>query len=104
MSNNAIIQASTHYLKYKIQWSSIALIYYDYAIRLPDEVQHIWKRKFGLTTLFYFLCVQILHTYNLHSRSWFVLLVLGSVGFFCIVADWLHVPWDRCVSDPLSSQ
>ena len=34
----------------------IALLYWDYLLTLPDEIKHIWKKKFRVTTLLYMGC------------------------------------------------
>lgn len=67
---------SNSYLQFDIQWSSLgafvylfrefrqsqligiptALLYYDYALTLPDEIMYIWMDKFRLSTGLYILC------------------------------------------------
>ena len=67
---------SNSYLQFDIQWSSLgafsflfrvfrwnqlidlltALLYYDYAMTLPDEIMFIWMDKFRLSTGLYILC------------------------------------------------
>ncbi|TCD61729.1 hypothetical protein EIP91_007996, partial [Steccherinum ochraceum] len=49
-------KAATHYLQYDIQWSSLALLYYDYALTFPMEVQYLWRDKFRLSTILYVFC------------------------------------------------
>ncbi|KIK61933.1 hypothetical protein GYMLUDRAFT_42360 [Collybiopsis luxurians FD-317 M1] len=51
-----ISEASTHYLQYDISWATIALLYYDWALTFPSEVQYVWGAKFSLSTLFYIFC------------------------------------------------
>lgn len=48
--------ASTHFVQFCIQWSSIALLYYDYALTFGMEVQYIWREKFRISSLLYFCC------------------------------------------------
>jgi hypothetical protein len=33
-----------------------ALLYYDYLLTLPDEIEYIWKKPKKLSTAFYFCC------------------------------------------------
>ncbi|RXW11410.1 hypothetical protein EST38_g14445 [Candolleomyces aberdarensis] len=42
--------------EFGIQFSSITLIYYDYLLTFPDEIQYIWKNPKRLSTFFYFCC------------------------------------------------
>ncbi|KAF9255992.1 hypothetical protein L218DRAFT_950351 [Marasmius fiardii PR-910] len=38
------------FVEYCISWSSLALLYYDYALTFGTEVKHIWGRKMSLST------------------------------------------------------
>ncbi|KAL4256509.1 DUF6533 domain-containing protein [Pleurotus pulmonarius] len=49
-------QSAIHYLQFEIQWSSIALLFYDYALPLPLEVKYIWGSKVQLPTILYIFC------------------------------------------------
>ncbi|KAJ8689720.1 hypothetical protein PTI98_012594 [Pleurotus ostreatus] len=49
-------KAATHYLQFNIQWSSIALLFYDYALTFPLEVKYIWGSKVRLSTILYIFC------------------------------------------------
>ncbi|KIK50769.1 hypothetical protein GYMLUDRAFT_182302, partial [Collybiopsis luxurians FD-317 M1] len=44
------------YLQFDIQWASLALLWYDYALTLPMEVQYIWTSNFRLSTFLYIFC------------------------------------------------
>lgn len=35
---------------------SVALLWYDYALTFPMEVEYIWGERFRLTTFLYILC------------------------------------------------
>ncbi|KAL5520175.1 hypothetical protein ACEPAG_9388 [Sanghuangporus baumii] len=48
--------AITHFLQFRIQWASIALLYYDYALTFPAEVKYIWGKKFRFSTALYICC------------------------------------------------
>ncbi|KZV72534.1 hypothetical protein PENSPDRAFT_750829 [Peniophora sp. CONT] len=37
--------AETHFVQFAVQWASLALLYYDYALTFPDEVKYIWKGR-----------------------------------------------------------
>lgn len=49
-------KAATHYLQFDIQWSSLALLFYDYALTFPSEVKYIWGSKMRLSTFLYIFC------------------------------------------------
>ncbi|KAG6899985.1 hypothetical protein C0995_004560 [Termitomyces sp. Mi166 len=53
--NQTIQQAEAHFLKFCIQYASIALIYYDYVLTLRTEVTYMWRSKFRISTLLYIL-------------------------------------------------
>ncbi|KDQ23268.1 hypothetical protein PLEOSDRAFT_1024233, partial [Pleurotus ostreatus PC15] len=44
------------YLQFDIQWSSLALLFYDYALTFPSEVKYIWGSKMRLSTFLYIFC------------------------------------------------
>jgi len=50
--------AQDAYIKWGLQWSSIALVYYDYALTFPSEVKYMWRAGSHkkLSTLLYILC------------------------------------------------
>ncbi|RDB15606.1 hypothetical protein Hypma_004051 [Hypsizygus marmoreus] len=48
--------ASTHFVQFCIQWSSIALLYYDYVLTFGMEVKYIWGQKFRISTALYVCC------------------------------------------------
>ncbi|KAA1472967.1 hypothetical protein DENSPDRAFT_748224, partial [Dentipellis sp. KUC8613] len=63
------------YLQFDIQWSSIALLYYDYALTFPTEVEHIWKTGFRLSTVLYVFC-----RYALPANVLYLLAVANKLG------------------------
>ncbi|TFY65708.1 hypothetical protein EVG20_g5380 [Dentipellis fragilis] len=67
--------ARTHYLQFDIQWSSIALLYYDYVLTFPTEVEHIWKAGFRLSTVLYVFC-----RYALPANVLYLLAVANKLG------------------------
>ncbi|TFK35294.1 hypothetical protein BDQ12DRAFT_655661 [Crucibulum laeve] len=48
--------SSVRFIKLSIQFSSLALIYYDYILTFDDEVRYMWQKKFRRTTLAYIFC------------------------------------------------
>ncbi|KAI0034807.1 hypothetical protein K488DRAFT_83649 [Vararia minispora EC-137] len=47
-----------HFIRFAIQWSSIVLLYYDYALTFPSEVKWFWgdSKIWRTSTLLYVLC------------------------------------------------
>ncbi|KAJ7812304.1 hypothetical protein B0H14DRAFT_2857215 [Mycena olivaceomarginata] len=56
MTSKEIAAASTHFLQFRLQYSSLALLYYDFALTFPKEVKYIWKERFRLSTALYIGC------------------------------------------------
>ncbi|GLB45003.1 hypothetical protein LshimejAT787_1900810 [Lyophyllum shimeji] len=56
MVSKAVSAASTHFVQFCIQWSSIALLYYDYILTFKMEVRYIWGEKFRISTVLYVCC------------------------------------------------
>ncbi|KAJ7613502.1 hypothetical protein FB45DRAFT_874457 [Roridomyces roridus] len=85
MSSKAIAAATTHFLQFRLQYSSLAFLYYDYALTFPKEVKYIWGQKFRLSTALYFGC-----RYALIANVLYLLAIaheLGSTvrGYLCDV-------------------
>ncbi|KAF8238521.1 hypothetical protein L208DRAFT_1355103 [Tricholoma matsutake] len=47
---------STQMLQFYIQWASIALLYYDYALTFGMEVKYVWNARFRMSTFLYICC------------------------------------------------
>ncbi|EPQ56046.1 hypothetical protein GLOTRDRAFT_13648, partial [Gloeophyllum trabeum ATCC 11539] len=62
------------FLQFRIQYSSIALLYYDYALTFPREVKYIWGHKFRISTLLYVFC-----RYALVANILYLLAVAGKL-------------------------
>ncbi|KAJ7614567.1 hypothetical protein FB45DRAFT_1036031 [Roridomyces roridus] len=45
-----------HFLQFDLQYSSLALLFYDYALTFPQEVRYIWTQRFRLSTVLYIGC------------------------------------------------
>ncbi|KAJ6599764.1 hypothetical protein DFH09DRAFT_1021200 [Mycena vulgaris] len=78
MTSKAITAASTHFLQFRIQYSSLALLYYDFFLTFPKEVQYIWRRKFRLSTAFYICC-----RYALVANVLYLLAIANKLGSTC---------------------
>ncbi|KAJ7600522.1 hypothetical protein C8J56DRAFT_1156876, partial [Mycena floridula] len=48
--------AATLFLKFLIQYSSIALLYFDYILTFGMEVKYVWRSRFRLSTILYVFC------------------------------------------------
>ncbi|EEB92620.1 hypothetical protein MPER_08843 [Moniliophthora perniciosa FA553] len=56
MASKAEKDAATHYCQFELQWSSIALLFFDYALTFPMEVKYMWGTKPRLSTVLYVFC------------------------------------------------
>ncbi|KAG9225220.1 hypothetical protein CCMSSC00406_0007051 [Pleurotus cornucopiae] len=75
-------KAATHYLQFDIQWSSLALLFYDYALTFPLEVKYIWGSKGRVSTVLYIFCRYALVANVLYLLAIANRLKQGSVLFF----------------------
>ncbi|KAL5496100.1 hypothetical protein ACEPAH_3017 [Sanghuangporus vaninii] len=73
MAPSQTSQAAAHFLQFRIQYSSIALLYYDYALTLPSEVRFMWGQKFRFSTVLYVFC-----RYAMIANVLYVLAVTGK--------------------------
>ncbi|KAE9404974.1 hypothetical protein BT96DRAFT_955426 [Gymnopus androsaceus JB14] len=72
--------AHSSFIKFRMQYCSIAVLYYDYALTFPDEVRYIWRRKSltQISTLLYILC-----RYAIPGNLLYLLANTGSLGGGC---------------------
>ncbi|KAL1659103.1 hypothetical protein GGF50DRAFT_107992 [Schizophyllum commune] len=94
-----------HFIQFCVQWSSIAVLYYDYALTFSREVQYIWRRKFGLTTILYVCCRYALaanvlyllaisgHIHEGCDSTYMSLSALGVVGRGAVLITWSARTW-----------
>ncbi|KAJ7669572.1 hypothetical protein B0H17DRAFT_207473 [Mycena rosella] len=75
MSSKVITAATTHFLQFRLQYSSLALLYYDFALTFPKEVQYMWKERFRLSTALYIGC-----RYALIANVLYLLAVADKLG------------------------
>ncbi|KAK0488670.1 hypothetical protein IW261DRAFT_1639051 [Armillaria novae-zelandiae] len=66
---------TTHFLQFRIQYASIALLYYDYILTLPMEIKYIWGSKFRLSTVLYLCC-----RYALVANVLYLLAIASQLG------------------------
>ncbi|KAK0215171.1 hypothetical protein EDD85DRAFT_962902 [Armillaria nabsnona] len=67
--------AATHFLQFRIQYSSIALLYHDYALTFAMEVKYVWGSKFKLSTVLYICC-----RYALIANVLYLLAIAKKLG------------------------
>ncbi|KAK7045076.1 hypothetical protein R3P38DRAFT_3177303 [Favolaschia claudopus] len=75
MSAKAIQAATTHFLQFRLQYSSLALLYYDYALTFPREVKYIWQERFRVSTALYIGC-----RYALIANVLYLLAIANKLG------------------------
>jgi hypothetical protein len=68
----------THRLQLYIQFSSLALIYYDYALTFADEKELIWQSRLSHVTILYVWC-----RYAMVANFVFLFGYLGTGGISC---------------------
>ncbi|EIW87455.1 hypothetical protein CONPUDRAFT_79472 [Coniophora puteana RWD-64-598 SS2] len=52
----AVKEGSTQFVQFCIQFSSLALLYYDYILTFPLELQYMWRKKVMVSTVLYCFC------------------------------------------------
>ncbi|KAJ7257218.1 hypothetical protein B0H12DRAFT_1182973 [Mycena haematopus] len=75
MSSKAITAASTHFLQFRLQYSSLALLYYDFALTFPKEIKYIWGERFRVSTALYIGC-----RYALVANVLYLLAIADKLG------------------------
>ncbi|KAJ7204149.1 hypothetical protein GGX14DRAFT_544206, partial [Mycena pura] len=78
MSSKDDTAISTHFLEFCLQYSSLALLYYDFALTLPTEVLYMWKQRFRLSTALYICC-----RYALVANVLYLLAISHKLGSTC---------------------
>ncbi|KAJ6552808.1 hypothetical protein B0H19DRAFT_1377608 [Mycena capillaripes] len=87
MPSQAITAATNHFLQFRLQYSSLALLYYDFALTFPKEVKYMWWRKFRLSTALYIGC-----RYALVANVLYLLAVANKLGSTYLQCDvWYKV-------------
>ncbi|KAG5721501.1 hypothetical protein E4T56_gene13226 [Termitomyces sp. T112] len=100
--NESINQAAAqaHFLKFCIQYASIALIYYDYMLTLRLEVTYMWCSKFRISTILYILTRYALVANVLYlCDSWYrtigILSVLGRASVIVVFSARTYAVWNK---------
>ncbi|KAI0692515.1 hypothetical protein BC835DRAFT_51760 [Cytidiella melzeri] len=80
MPSKAVAAATAHFLQFRIQYASIALLYWDYVLTLRHEIQYLWTKKsmYRLSTGLYIFC-----RYALVANVLYLLAVAGKLGSSC---------------------
>ncbi|KAJ7031214.1 hypothetical protein C8F04DRAFT_1111208 [Mycena alexandri] len=97
MTPETINAAATHFLQFRLQYSSIALIYYDFALTFPKEVKYIWNEKFRLSTALYIGCRYALIANAPGCDRWYkivgALSILGRAAVIVAFGMRTYVVW-----------
>ncbi|KAG2003821.1 hypothetical protein CC2G_004394 [Coprinopsis cinerea AmutBmut pab1-1] len=112
------VLAPTHIpsrLEYTLQFTSIALLYYDYLLTLPVEIEYLrdrtWSNLSGCDEG-YIICGALsvlgrigilsvwgMRTYAIYGRSRAILALLGVIGGSIVGLAISHIPVMRCVEE-----
>ncbi|KAF8989801.1 hypothetical protein BDQ17DRAFT_1256517 [Cyathus striatus] len=88
----------SRFVQFCVEYSAIALIYYDYALTFPMEVKYIWGRKFRISSILYIfsryaLVSNIIYLLTLYKiienrlQHWYMIsAVLGILGRASVLA------------------
>ncbi|EIW87446.1 hypothetical protein CONPUDRAFT_141545 [Coniophora puteana RWD-64-598 SS2] len=68
-------QQSTQFAQFCIQYSSLALLYYDYILTFPLEVKYMWRKKVMISTVLYWFC-----RYALLANLFYLLVIANVVN------------------------
>ncbi|KAH7928119.1 hypothetical protein BV22DRAFT_231290 [Leucogyrophana mollusca] len=66
-----------------MQYSSIALLYYDYTLTFPSEVKYMWRTKFRISTFLYVCCRYALLANVLYLLA--IVHVVDKVPVYCSI-------------------
>ncbi|KAJ6527150.1 hypothetical protein B0H19DRAFT_869844, partial [Mycena capillaripes] len=72
------------FLQFRLQYSSLALLYYDYVLTFQKEVRYIWREKFRFSTALYICC-----RYALVANILYLLAIADKLGPRC--DDWYKI-------------
>jgi len=101
----------TRFVQFCIQYSSVALLYYDYILTFPLELEYIWRKKFTASTVFYLFCrygllANLFYLLSMASvidncTGWYqfdaYLSIAGLGSVLAIFALRTYVVWDRSI-------
>jgi len=99
------------FMRFSIQFSTIALLWYDYALTWTREVRYFWRKRFTLSTGLYILCrygmvANVLYTLALADklplmscdagyRICAILSVLGRIGIVTVWGSRTYAVFNR---------
>ncbi|KAH6913668.1 hypothetical protein BKA70DRAFT_1263691 [Coprinopsis sp. MPI-PUGE-AT-0042] len=66
---DATALARNERLTFSFQFASMAIVYYDWILTLPDEITYVWRSRWRISTLFYIFCRYALVANVLYSLS-----------------------------------
>lgn len=69
---------SSRMLQFYIQYASIALLYYDYALTFGMELKYMWGERFRLSTILYVWC-----RYALVANIVYLFTISGKIDISC---------------------
>ncbi|KAJ8579454.1 hypothetical protein M405DRAFT_706794, partial [Rhizopogon salebrosus TDB-379] len=102
------------FVQFCMQYSSLALLYYDYVLTFPAEVKHIWSRRITVSTLLYICCryallanllylfaiSNVINQVNLavtHCDDWYTVIGYVSIaGRAAVLAIFTARTWATC--------
>ncbi|KAF8156564.1 hypothetical protein B0H34DRAFT_709679 [Crassisporium funariophilum] len=100
-STNMAHPKAVRFIRFSIQYSSIALLYYDYALTWPREVKYFWNKKPTASTALYIACryamvANVLYTFALAEKlptmscdgGYQVCAALSVIGRAAIIVVW----------------
>ncbi|KAJ3986299.1 hypothetical protein F5890DRAFT_1407695, partial [Lentinula detonsa] len=74
------------YLQYDVTWVSIVLLYYDWLLTFPEEVEYVWKARLSKSTVYYVFCRYALVANVLYLLE--ISNILGSrVRYYLLTCD-----------------
>ncbi|KAJ3982127.1 hypothetical protein F5890DRAFT_1531608 [Lentinula detonsa] len=87
-SNAAATAAFEHFIKFRMQYSSLAVLYYDYVLTFSDEIRYIWRLRSltQISTLLYICC-----RYALPGNLLYLLANTGTLGGIDRCDTWYRI-------------
>ncbi|EIW87445.1 hypothetical protein CONPUDRAFT_69652 [Coniophora puteana RWD-64-598 SS2] len=111
----------SEFVQFCIQCASLTLLYYDYLLTFPLELQYMWRKRVMLSTILYWFCryallanlfyllaisnavnkmilcsVLVARTYAVCDRSRVILLVMGILWILIVAFDFWHTTGTTC--------
>ncbi|KAF9266831.1 hypothetical protein L218DRAFT_941978 [Marasmius fiardii PR-910] len=94
------VLGSTSFVQYCISWSSLALLYYDYALTFEMEVNcDTWYKIIDVLAVLGRASIIVTftaRTYAVYGQNRYVLIYLAGLGLATVISDSMHVPSQKC--------